>query len=276
MKPTPSVPLDDPQLLQVFGETSLWSAPFGQALLDQFRYQSGLTVLDIGCGSGFPAIEIAQRLDRTAKVIGLDPWKAAIDSARARASLLGLANVEFVEGVAEKIPLPDNCVDAIVSNNGLNNVADLDASLAECTRVSRPGAQLVLTVNLPDSMREFYSLYEEILNARGLSKVITKLHAHIDAKRKPKLWLEERLAAHGFTVRHSVENCFTLRYLNGTTLFNHFFIRVAFLEPWMKVVEGEDVEGIFSDLEDRLNQHATTSNGLVLSIPFLCIDARKK
>jgi SAM-dependent methyltransferase len=55
-------------------------------------------------------------------------------------------------GVGEQIPLRDGSIDLVVSNNGLNHVADLGRTLAECRRVARPGAQLVATMNLPETM----------------------------------------------------------------------------------------------------------------------------
>lgn len=265
--------LDDPRLLQVFDELPIWSAPFGQALLDRFRYRERLTVLDVGCGTGFPSIELAQRLGASSMVCGIDPWGAAVSRAKAKAKLLHATNVEFVEGLAESMPFGDERFDAIVSNNGLNNVAELDASLAECRRVARPASQLVVTVNLPGTMREFYQHYEAVLRERGREELIQRLRDHIHAKRKPVAFLHDRLAARGFSVLHCKEAAFTLRYVNGTALFNHFFIRLAFLGPWRQVVAGADVDEIFSTLEERLNQAASAAAGLVLTVPFVCIDA---
>ncbi|MCK6554318.1 methyltransferase domain-containing protein [Candidatus Binatia bacterium] len=265
--------LDDPRLPEIFDELPIWSAPFGQALLDRFRYRERLTVLDVGCGTGFPAIELAQRLGGSGMVYGLDPWHAAVVRAKAKAGLLQAANVEFLAGLAESMPFHDRRFDAIVSNNGLNNVADLDASLAECRRVARAASQMVLTVNLPDTMREFYEQYEAVLRERSRHDSIRKLHEHIRTKRKPPAFLRDRLAAHGFSVVHCEETTFTLRYVNGTALFNHFFIRLAFLGPWRLVADGADVDEIFSVLEARLNETARASGGLVLTVPFVCIEA---
>ena len=54
-------------------ELPLWSAPFGLKLLDILRFRKHVTVLDIGCGEGFPIIEIASRFRETSRRIGLDP-----------------------------------------------------------------------------------------------------------------------------------------------------------------------------------------------------------
>ncbi|TAL34748.1 MAG: hypothetical protein EPN93_11480 [Spirochaetes bacterium] len=54
--------LDEPCLVSALDEMSLWSAPFGMALLDEIPYRAGMSVLDLGSGTGFPLIEIAERL----------------------------------------------------------------------------------------------------------------------------------------------------------------------------------------------------------------------
>ena len=91
----------DPRLPTFFDELPIWSAPFGLALLDLVTLRPGIAALDIGPGTGFPALELAQRLGSTASVIGVDPWGAALEWARARATFLGLDNVRLVEGAAE-------------------------------------------------------------------------------------------------------------------------------------------------------------------------------
>src|SRR5665647_146253 len=58
----------------IIDEVPLWSAPFGLDLLNQIELKENLKVLDIGFGTGFPLIEIAQRLGNTSTVYGIDPW----------------------------------------------------------------------------------------------------------------------------------------------------------------------------------------------------------
>ena len=62
-----------------------------------------------------------------------------------------------------------------MSNNGTNNVDDEEKVFAELGRVARRGAQMVLTMNLPDTMKEFYDTFEEVLADRGMSAEIERL-----------------------------------------------------------------------------------------------------
>lgn len=78
-------------------------------------------------------------------MIGLDLLPEMCARARRHAAKSGLANVEFVEGEMEAIPLPDNSVDAVISNGVINLSARKMRALFECARVLRPGGQLCIT-----------------------------------------------------------------------------------------------------------------------------------
>ncbi len=143
---------DDPDLVSVIDELPLWSAPFGLKLLDTIELKANINALDIGCGLGFPLIEVAQRLGASSKIYGIDPWTAAIDRINLKIKTYDIKNVEVIEGVAEELPFENNFFDLIISNNGINNVEDIKLSLDECYRVSKSNAQLTITMNLEDSM----------------------------------------------------------------------------------------------------------------------------
>ena len=221
-KPASPYNLDDPALMQLFDELPLWSAPFGMALLEQVKFKSGMRVLDLGCGTGFPLLELAQRLGDSCRVFGIDPWTVAIESARSKASQMQVTNVEIVEGRAEHMPFPDEYFEAVVSNNGINNVDDAQQALAECYRVCKAGGQLVLTVNLPDTMKEFYEVYEMTLQQLGKVDEVQRLRQHIFEKRKPLSTTTQMVIDAGFTIKQVDEESFSMRFLNGTSLLNHF------------------------------------------------------
>ncbi|MCL6589190.1 MAG: class I SAM-dependent methyltransferase [Firmicutes bacterium] len=266
---------NDPKLAAVYDELPLWSAPFGAALLDTVRFRAGINVLDIGCGCGFPLLELAQRLGPSCQVYGLDPWEQGLERARLKISQIPLPNVTLVLGAAEKIPFENNFFDLIVSNNGVNNCAGQEQVLRECYRVCRPGAQLVLTMNLPETMKEFYAVYEETLTGLGKESAVQELRQHIFEKRKPLSLMEKLIRSAGFQINQTIANSFTMRFSDGTAFFNHFFIKLYFLEPWKKIVNPDDLPTVFQILEDKLNQLAAQKGELSLTIPYACIDCRK-
>ncbi len=170
----------DWDIAQWYDGLPLWSAPFGLMLLEHVPLQPNMTLLDVGCGTGFPLIELAQRLGRTCRAWGLDPWKAAVERARARAAALGLENVQIVEGDAAAMPFAGAHFDLIVSNLGVNNFADPAAALAECRRVLKPGGTLALTTNLRGHMGLLYEVFEATLRAMGREELLPALHRHVE------------------------------------------------------------------------------------------------
>jgi ubiquinone/menaquinone biosynthesis C-methylase UbiE len=255
-------------------ELPLWSAPFGLALLEAVKLSPGLTVLDVGFGTGFPVLELAQRLGPGARVYGVDPWREGAQRARAKAAAYGLVNVVLIRAVAESLPLASGRVDLVVSNNGFNNVQDLETALREAKRVCRPGAQLVLTLNLPDTMRLFYDEYAAVLRECGLASSLAALQAHIDAQRPSVDLVHAHLATAGFEVVGERQSAFSLRFLDGKSLFAHDLIRRGFLEPWRAVPPAEAAGEVLARLEQRLDAVATERGEVRLEVPFACLDCR--
>jgi ubiquinone/menaquinone biosynthesis C-methylase UbiE len=236
---------DDFDLVSIIDELPQWSAPFGMDLLDTIKLKPNSFAVDVGCGLGFPMIELALRLGPTGKVFGIDPWKRTIERINLKVKILNIKNAKVVEGVAEKLPFEDKYFDLIVSNNGLNNVEDLKVSLSECSRVSKPGAQLVITFNLENTMMEFYNVFEEVMRENNLKEEIQKMKAQIYAKRKPIGEFETLLKETGFGIKNIKHNSFKMDFLDGTTMLNHYLIKYWFLPGWGEILKSEDQERIF-------------------------------
>jgi arsenite methyltransferase len=260
----------------IYDELPLWSAPFGLKLLDEVPLLKNIKALDIGFGTGFPLIELAQRLGDTSVVYGIDCWKEAIDRAKEKIKVIGLKNIRIYMGSAENMPFRDAYFDLIISNNGLNNVPDMLIALKEAYRVAKKGAPLLFTVNLPETMKEFYDIFESVFATHGLNKEIEKMHLHIFEKRKSIEEISQFVIASGFEITKIEEESFKLKYIDGTTFFNHFFIKIAFLESWQQLVSKKDVRNIFNEIEEKLNSYSKTNGCLALTIPFALFCCSKK
>ena len=105
----------------------------------------GETVLDLGSGGGLDVILSARRVGATGKAYGLDMTDEMLDLARRNAADAGVANVEFLKGHIEQIPLPDASVDVVISNCVINLSTDKLAVLAETARVLRPGGRFAVS-----------------------------------------------------------------------------------------------------------------------------------
>ena len=124
----------------------------------------GETVLDLGSGGGIDVLLSARRVGPTGKAYGLDMTDDMLALARENQRQAGASNVEFLKGEMENIPLPDNCVDVVISNCVINLSADKDRVLREAFRVLRPGGRfavsdVVTNGPVPDAVRQSMLLW---------------------------------------------------------------------------------------------------------------------
>ena len=131
------------------------------ALID---LRPGEVVLDLGSGGGIDVLLSARRVGPTGKAYGLDMTDEMLALARENQRQAGVANVEFLKGEIENIPLPDNSVDVVISNCVINLSADKDRVLREAFRVLKPGGRfavsdVVVRGSVPETVRRSMLLW---------------------------------------------------------------------------------------------------------------------
>jgi ubiquinone/menaquinone biosynthesis C-methylase UbiE len=108
-------------------------------------------VLDLGSGTGYPALLGAQTVGPSGSVIGLDLAEQMLAAARRKATALGLANVTFRTGDVTALPFEANSFDAVTSRFCLMFLPEIPKAAAEIARVLKPGGWVAVAVwSVPD------------------------------------------------------------------------------------------------------------------------------
>lgn len=139
-------------LAQMLGYAEEWLEGIPETAIESFagtgnpfrlgEIESGNRVVDIGSGAGFDSLIAARMAGSAGQVIGVDMTPAMLDKARRAADEAGLGNVEFREGLAETLPVPDSWADVVISNGVLNLMPDKSIGLKEMARVLKPAGRL--------------------------------------------------------------------------------------------------------------------------------------
>jgi ubiquinone/menaquinone biosynthesis C-methylase UbiE len=120
-------------------------------LVADARLRSGMRVLDLGSGTGYPALLDAQTVESSGNVIGIDLAEQMLVTARRKAASLGLTNVTFRTGDVTTLPFEAGSFDAVTSRFCLMFLPDIPKAAAEIARVLRPGGWVAAAVwSAPD------------------------------------------------------------------------------------------------------------------------------
>ena len=243
----------------VFDECSFWSSRFGALLIDNLELRPNVRGLDVGCATGFPLFELAHVHGPSSHFTGIDPWEQAIARAKRKRDFYGLTNVELHVGDGAAMPFDNEAFDLITSNLGINNFDDPDAAIAECHRVAKRGARIVVTTNLTGHMAEFYDVFRATVPA--LTAEITQQEHH----RGTRTSVEQLLIRGGFRIAGVVEDEFYLRFADGSAMFRHPLVQF-FYDGWRGVT---DDDAVFAAIEERLN----AASPLRFRVPMLYAEA---
>ena len=157
----------DPITSDLYNSAELGEIPVAAALASMgcgnptalAELEPGEKVLDLGSGGGIDVLLSARRVGPTGFAYGLDMTDEMLALAERNKAEAGVTNVQFLKGVIEDIPLPDNTVDVVISNCVINLSADKGKVLQEAYRVLAPGGRfavsdVVFLGSMPQAIRD--------------------------------------------------------------------------------------------------------------------------
>ncbi|MDU1903547.1 MAG: methyltransferase domain-containing protein [Dysgonomonas sp.] len=265
---------DSEEFINTYDEMPLWSASFGLLLLKYLELRPNITVLDIGSGTGFPLLELAERMGKSCKLYGVDVWKNANERAKQKIQDYGITNVEIIESSAEKLPFENDSVDLIVSNLGINNFDNPEKVFGECSRVLKSKGKLAITTNLNGHWRVFYNVFEAAIRQLGKDDIFEAVVSQQEDRGTVES-VSEMFTNNGFRVTRHFEDKFEMKFVDGSSFLNHHFVKLGWLSSWVSLIPENELAEVFTVIEQNLNSYSRISNGLTLGVPMLYIEGEK-
>jgi ubiquinone/menaquinone biosynthesis C-methylase UbiE len=107
--------------------------------------KTGEVCVDLGSGRGTDVLRMAESVGETGYVYGLDISDGMLEKARRNAGKFGVTNVRFVRSELEKLDLPDQVADLVISNCTLNHASDKQVVWNEIHRILKKGGRFVIS-----------------------------------------------------------------------------------------------------------------------------------
>ena len=115
--------------------------PFGEWIMEHYRIQPGMRVLELGCGNGSMWRELDRFLPKEAELILTDFSEGMLEAARGNVPVR--KNISFAQADIQQIPNADASFDVVIANMMLYHVPDLHRALSEVARVLRPDGRFI-------------------------------------------------------------------------------------------------------------------------------------
>jgi ubiquinone/menaquinone biosynthesis C-methylase UbiE len=243
----------DDQILPV------WAHRFGRMLLRGLAVPERGQVLDVGCGTGYPAVEILRRLEPGARLIAIDASSAMLDVARKKVEALEPPERKGVffrtESALPRLSFADEVYDVVVCNLGLTEMPDPAAALADFARVTVAGGQVRCTMPLEGTFQEFYDIYREVLIKHDRHEALERLDAHLS--RYPSIEQCERWAADAGLADARVEvDEFSMLFRSSREFFFAPVIEYGPLAEWKEVAgQGQELQDIFWYIKEAIDAY---------------------
>lgn len=247
------------KLAQIYDDEVLpiWSMRFGRMLLRKIETPPPKSmVLDVGCGTGYPALELLHKLDDQSRIIAIDCASEMLNVARKKAGDLSGKRIFFrTETIDKKLSFATDVYDLVVANDAVWELEDPKAAIMDFARVCKPGGHVLVTMPLAGSWAEFYDIYREVLVKHDHHEILHKLEeelARAPDREQARQWLEE---AGLLDVSVEAEE-FDLLFRSAREFFFAPVIEYGPLPQWKEIAgKGETMQEIFWHIKEAIDAY---------------------
>ncbi|HEY1584632.1 MAG TPA: class I SAM-dependent methyltransferase [Polyangia bacterium] len=234
----------------------IWSRRFGRLLLRDLALPPKAMVLDVGCGTGYPSLEILGKMDAEGRIIAIDPSSPMLDEARNKAGRLAGKRIFFrSESATPKLVFANDVYDLVICNAGLHEFDDPEGAVREFARVAKPGGRVAVTLPLAGTFNEFFDLYREVLGKVDRQDAIDRLDAHT-AQYPPLEQVEAWLEDAGLVDVTGEWDTFTLLFKSSREFFFAPLIEYGPLSAWKAIAgKGQPMQDAFWHLKAAIDAY---------------------
>lgn len=236
----------------------IWSERFGRMLLRNISIPDRGQILDVACGTGYPAVELIRRMGPGCRLIAIDSASVMLDQARKKvADIEGAKQKVFfrTESAEPKLSFADDVYDLVVCNLGLEDFEDPAGGLADFARVTVPGGEVRVTLPLEGTFQEFFDLYREVLIKHDKHEAIDRLAEH--EKRYPSVDDCERWLAGAGLRQIQVDVVeFSMLFKSSREFFFAPVIEYGPLAEWKAIAgKGQEMQDVFWYIKEAIDAY---------------------
>jgi SAM-dependent methyltransferase len=231
-----------------------WCEFFDRMIEEEVPLPKEGRILDLACGSGGLAIDLALRGSEGREVVAIDVDPALVALAEGKAVIRQASRLQFLAGSLGTLPLDRESFDAIITDFSLSPWRAAPCEVRDLLPLARKGATLVVKLATRGSFDEFFSLYWEALYDLGLADLSPQLEALIES-RLTVTEAEEMAHEAGWRHVRSLLRTERLEYPDAASFFSSPLIRTAFLDSWLAILPLPDTrQAVIDQLSQILDR----------------------
>jgi ubiquinone/menaquinone biosynthesis C-methylase UbiE len=245
------------KLARIYDEEILpiWAHRFGRMMLRGLELPPKAQVLDVACGTGYPASEVLRKMDDQSRLIAIDSSSAMLDVARRKLADGGKRLFFRTESAFPRLSFANDVYDLVLCNLGLSEADEPEKALRDFVRVAKPGGLVVCTLPLAGTWGELYDIYREVLVKHDKHETLARLEQHLARYPAPED-IERWMTRAGLTdPRLDIEE-FSLLFRSSREFFFAPLIEYGPLPVWKDIAgKGQEMQDVFWYIKQAIDAY---------------------